>query len=500
MKENMKAFFEEYKDKKNAYQIALSTMYYDLTTIAPKNGISYRNRMISILSGEAFAHEANPEHIAKIEEIAKQPDLSDVEKKELQLTLRDLEELRSLPKDVYVSLRKTIADSESAWAEAKQNNDYQLFKPHLIQVIEKQKEVLKYVDKDTSDYDYMLDRFQIGMNIEKYDAFFKEVKEELLPLIQRIQKEGKEIDDHILHEKFDVKEQEAFMEELNDYLQVNRKECYMTTTEHPFTEFFSAHEARITTHYYEYNVMSAIFSTIHEYGHALYGLQVDEAYEGTSLSSGIGFAMHESQSRFMENHIGRHPAFWAVNYPKLQKHFPKQLGDVSLDDFMKMINVSRPSFIRTEADELTYPIHILIRYELEKQIFNGQVDYEQLDTMWNDKYEEYLGIRPHNASEGILQDMHWGAANLGYFPTYALGSAFAAQFYHAMSKEIDVDNALRERNFSFISEWLKTHIHHYGAYKDADDILMEVSGEPFNPHYYIQYLKDKYSALYGITE
>ena len=244
--------------------------------------------------------------------------------------------------------------------------------------------------------------------------------------------------------------------------------------------------------------MSAIFSTIHEYGHALYGLQVKEAYDGTALSSGIGCAMHESQSRFMENHIGRSKAFWEVNYPKLQKHFPTQLGQVSLDDFMRMINVSRPSFIRTEADELTYPIHILIRYELEKEIFNGNVDYDQLETMWNDKYEEYLGIRPQHAKEGILQDMHWGAANLGYFPTYALGSAYAAQFYHQMEQDMDVEDVLRKKDFAKISGWLKENIHQYGAFKDPQQILMDVTGEEFNPNYYISYLKEKYAKLYQI--
>lgn len=499
MKENLKTFYQEYKDKKNAYQLALSTLYYDLTTIAPKHGISYRNRMMSILSGESFAHVADPVNIAKLEEIANESDLTPEERKEIQLQLRELDELRHLPKEVYVDFKKTVGDSESAWAEAKQKDDYQLFKPHLINVIKKQKEVLTYVDKEVSDYDYMLDRFQIGMNIEKYDAFFNEVKKELLPLIQKIQQEGKKIDDSLLFEQFDIKEQEAFMQELNAYMQVDPKECYMTTTEHPFTEFFSAHETRITTHYYEHNLMSAIFSTIHEYGHALYGLQVNDAYEGSPLSSEIGFAMHESQSRFMENHIGKHPAFWSVNYPKLQKHFPKQLGNVSLDDFMKMINVSRPSLIRTEADELTYPIHILIRYELEKEIFNGEVDYDQLDKMWNDKYEEYLGIRPPHDSEGILQDMHWGAAHLGYFPTYALGSAFAAQLYHQMEQELDVGKALKNGDFQQISDWLKTHIHQYGAYKDADEILMDVCRETFQPSYYINYLKEKYSHLYEVA-
>ena len=483
---DLEKFFQDYKEKKSAYQMALSTMYFDQATIAPKNGIPYRNHMTAILSGEAFDQMADMESIRKIEELAKQENLTPERKKELQLLLRELNDLRVLPREVYVDYRRTIADSEAAWHEAKEQDDYQIFKPHLIKVIEKQKEVLSYIHDKKSDYDYMLDSYQINTDIAYYDRFFDAIRKELLPFLKKLLKEGTPIDDSPLFASFPVSEQEAFMQELLDYMKVNDKECYMTTTEHPFTDFFSAHEARITTHYHEHNVMSAIFSTIHEYGHAQYGLQVKEAYEG-------------SQSRFMENHIGRNRAFWEVNYPKLQKHFPKQLEAVSLDDFMKMINVSRPSFIRTEADELTYPIHILIRYELEKEIFNGTVDYDHLDTMWNDKYEAYLGIRPEHDKEGILQDMHWGGALLGYFPTYALGSAFAAQFYHQMEQDIDVEEALRSQAFEQISGWLKENIHQYGAYKDADELMMDVCGEAFDPKYYINYLKNKYAKLYQIT-
>ena len=496
---DLEAFFHEYKEKKNAYQMALSTMYYDQATIAPKNGIPYRNRMTAILSGEAFDQMADKKSIQRIEELARQENVSAERKKELQLLLRELNELRVLPREVYVEYRRTIADSEAAWHEAKEQDDYQLFKPHLISVIEKQKEILSYVTDKKSDYDFMLDSYQINTDIAYYDRFFDAIRKELLPFLQKLLKEGTPIDDSLLFTAFDIKEQEAFMQELMDYMKVNDRECYMTTTEHPFTDFFSAHEARITTHYHEHNVMSAIFSTIHEYGHAQYGLQVKEAYEGTSLFSGIGTAMHESQSRFMENHIGRNRAFWEVNYPKLQQHFPKQLQDVSLDDFMRMINVSRPSFIRTEADELTYPIHILIRYELEKEIFNSTADYDNLDTMWNDKYEEYLGIRPEHDRDGILQDMHWGGALLGYFPTYALGSAFAAQFYHQMEQDMDVEEALRSGAFEKISGWLKENIHQYGAFKDADELMMDVCGESFDPKYYIEYLKNKYAQLYQIS-
>ena len=497
MEQELRKFFEEYKKINAAYSMAASTMYFDMATIAPANGISYRNEMFSILAGESFAYQMNPESLKKLEQL--QAITEDEElKEELKLQFRLLESVRKVPKDVFVNFRKTLADSEEAWQKAKNQNDYQIFKDHLIQVIKGQKELLTYVDKDCSDYDYLLDQYQIGLSREKYDEFFQLIKDELIPFIKQIVTEGKHIDQSPLLQHFDIKEQEAFMKELQDYLQVNPKECYMGTTEHPFTDFFSAHEARITTHYYENNVLSAILSTVHEYGHALYSLQVNENYDGTPFKDAIGCGMHESQSRLLENHIGRNRAMWEVNYPKLQAHFPEQLKDLSLDDFMDIVNSSQPSLIRTEADELTYPIHILIRYELEKQIFDGDVDYEKLDQMWNDKYEEYLGVRPEKDSEGILQDMHWGAGDLGYFPTYALGSAYAAQFFHTMEQQIDVNEALRTSHFEIITNWLKENIHKYGARYSADEILIKATGEPFNPHYYIDYLKNKFKKVYNL--
>lgn len=491
-------FFNEYKEICAAYQLAGSTMYFDLATIAPKAGVAYRNKMLSILAGEGFSYQMNPEYLKRLEEIYQKAEEGSRLKKELTLYFRLIEDVRKLPKDVYVKRKQILADSQSTWEQAKLKNDFSLFQPCLKKVIDSQREVFTYLDKSCSDYDYLLDRYEMGTNAGMYDSFFTGVKEKLLPLIREIGMRGKKIDDSVLFEKYDVKEQEAFAEELKDYMQVDRDCCYMGVSEHPFTEFFSAKETRITTHYHEDSLMSAILSTVHEYGHALYALQVDEKYDGTAFKDAIGSAMHESQSRLMENHIGRNMAFWEINYPKLQKHFPERLKNISLERFVEMINVSRPSLIRTEADELTYPVHILIRYELEKEIFDGNIDVTRLDSLWNDRYKKYLGVCASCPSEGILQDIHWSGGEFGYFPTYALGSAYAAQFFHAMEKEISVEEALRKGDFQVISKWLKENIHQYGAAKTADEILVLSTGEPFNPGYYIDYLVDKYTKLYQL--
>lgn len=495
MNQELLNFYKEYKDKVNAYHFALSTMYFDQATIAPKKGADYANTMTSILAGECFAYECNPENIKKIEELYASND-DQTTKKELELRLKALNEVASLPKETYIAYQKCVADCETVWHEAKQKQDYALFKPHLESVFKMLNEVLSYNKKPTSAYNKLLDQYQDGMTQEKYDVFFDKIKETLLPFIQKIKQEGKKIDDSILFTSFDIKKQEAFMEKIQDYLHVDRETCYMGTTEHPFTSSFSLQDARITTHYYENNVMSAILSTIHEYGHALYGLQVNPAFAATTLETNIGMALHESQSRFLENHIGRSRAFWEINYPLMQQYF-SQLKSITLDEFMEMINITRCSLIRTEADELTYPIHILIRYELEKELFEGKLDFNNLDRVWADRYEQYLGVRPANDAEGILQDTHWSGASFGYFPTYAYGSAVAAQLYHQLCKDIDVEDALKN-DFTKITKWLKEHVHQYGALKTIDEILIETTKEPFNPDYYINYLINKFSKIYGI--
>lgn len=497
MVETLRKAFKEYKDTQKAYAFALSTMYYDIATIAPKKGIAKRNEAMAFLSGEAFSKATNKESLAMIEELGKITNDTE-EKREISLFLKGMEYDRVLPKDVYVAMHKSINDSEAAWHEAKEKDDYASFAPYLKDVIIKQKEALHYVNKPSTDYDYLLDRFEDGMDMKQYDVFFSAIKQQLVPLIKKINASNYVIDDSVLYQSYDVEKQAKFNEQLLDYLGMDRDRCILGLTEHPFTDFFSENEARITTHYYEHDVMSGIFSTLHEYGHALYSLQTKPEYDGTALKDNIGYAMHESQSRFMENHIGRHPAFWSVQYPILQSYFPEQLSKVSFDDFMSMINVSRPSFIRTEADELTYPLHVLIRYEIEKEIFNGHVDLDTLETMWNDKYEEYLGIRPQTSREGILQDMHWGGGSFGYFPTYALGSAYAAQFYDAMEKQLPVEEYLKTNQFDKIAKWLKDNIHYVGAYQSANDILKQTTGSPFHAQYYIDYLTNKYRKLYHL--
>lgn len=492
-----KKFYQDYLNKLQAYALAVNTISFEQYTFAPKDGIPYSNEMLSILSEEAFKIENDPETIEQIKDYYETLDDS-LEKKEIKERLEKLEDSRSIPSDIYANYVKLSSDAMMIWHKAKEENNYEIFKPYLQQIVEKRMELLTYSPRynGKNAYDLLLDTYEKGMNQEKYDAFFQKVKESIIPLIKKVNESTHTISDEIMNHPFAIERQEQFMKTIGDFLQIDYNKVYLDTTEHPFTSSFSHGDARITTHYYENSFLSAILSTIHEYGHALYGLQVDPEFEGTMFYE-PHCAAHESQSRFLENYIGRSEAFWQANYSKLVEQFP-EFKDTSLKELVSMINKSTCSLIRTEADELTYPLHILIRYELEKEMINQTIDYDKLPEIWADKYEEYLGVRPTTYSQGILQDIHWSTGDLGYFPSYALGSAYGAQLYKTMEKQIDVEDALLNHHFEIITNWLKENVHQYGASRSMEDIVEMVTGEPFNPDYYIEYLTQKYTKLYQL--
>ena len=271
----------------------------------------------------------------------------------------------------------------------------------------------------------------------------------------------------------------------------------MAVSAHPFTTNLHNHDVRITTAYNDH-VDDSIFSVIHECGHGIYEMGIPNELTQTPVGQGISMGMHESQSRFFENIIGRSLAFWEPVYGKLQETFPDQLGKISLEQFVRGINKVTPGLIRIQADELTYSLHVMIRYEIEKMLVEEGLDVEKLPEVWADKYEEYLGVRPKDVSQGVLQDIHWSQGSIGYFPSYALGSAFGAQFFASMKKKMDFDGLLRNGEIRVIREFLRENIHKYGKLKTSRQILKEVTGEDFNPQYYVDYLIEKYGRIYHI--
>ncbi len=500
MKLEFAPFYQELIDQLAAYQLATSTIYTDMYTIAPKKGAPRAGEAMAVLSQAAFELEHDPETIAKIEEYAKTLPEGSLEKKEISYRLENLEDTKNIPSEFVLACAKDQSESETLWHEAKEKSDYAMFRPLLEKVINNAIKTATYSPRYNGEnaYDLLLDSYEKGMDQEQYDAFFDVVKEELIPLIAKVNA-AKPIDTTFMNTEFDIDRQAKFNEKLLEYLNMDPERVYLSTTEHPFTNFYSHDDVRITTHYYPDQFLSAALSTVHEYGHALYALQMDADFDKTMLVNAVGCAAHESQSRFLENHIGRTESFWKANYPMLCEIFP-EFKDVPVEDLVRMINASKPSLIRTEADELTYPLHIVIRYEIEKMMADKTLDYDKLPEIWADKYEEYLGIRPENDKVGVLQDMHWSAGNIGYFPSYALGSAYAAQLYEKMAEELDVNEALESGRFDLITDWLEKNVHHYAASMSMKEIVEKVTGKSFDPHIYTNYLKDKYTKLYNLDE
>lgn len=495
-KEKLQAY-QDWLFRKSAYDMALSIIMTDKMTVAPAGGSEYRDARTAYLSGELFSIVTAPEIIALLKEMKDDPDLDGDTKRAAYLYYKEAVDTVCIPKDEFIAAQELMNKSYDAWLEAKTKNDYSIFEPYLTKVIEIKKKEYEYRNRDMDLYDQMLDDFEPGMNREKYDVFFNALKERLVPLIQKVAA-AQQVDDSFLYQHYDIDGQKRFTADLLKYLHFDPEWGYQNETEHPFTNWVCENDCRTTTKYLENNVASAILSTVHEVGHATYEHDCDDRYDGMILSEGISSGMHESQSRLFENYLGRTAAFWEYNLPLLQKQFPEQLKDVTPQQFADAVNVARCSLVRTEADELTYPLHILVRYEIEKGLFDGSISTAGLDQTWNAMYKKYLGVDVPDASKGILQDVHWSDGSFGYFPTYALGSAFAAQFTAKMREEIDVDEALRSGHFEICVEWLKEHIHRYGCRYDADEIMKIATGREFDVNYYLDYLEEKYTKLYHL--
>ncbi len=489
--------YRETGKKINAYDLVLSTASYDRLTIAPKKGASYRNEMMAVLEGEAFSVMTDPKYIEAVLKLAS-CDLKDPLKREIALVKKSLEDIIKFTKEEQMAFSLAQMESNEAWEKAKHENDYPSFEPHLKKMFEMTMARSKKRAPEKDPYEVCLDDYEEGMTKKDYDRFFKLLRKELVPLIEKVAAKQEEVDDSFLFKYYPVEKQAEFMPLLCDFLGFDPSWGYMGVSEHPFTNGFSRNDVRITTNYDEHNVTSAIFSVIHEAGHATYEHQIDAKYEGTAVGNFISSGMHESQSRFFENYLGRRKSFWTTLYPKLQELFPENLKDVSLDAFVRAINASRPSLVRTDADELTYPMHIVVRYEIEKGVFDGSISMEKLNETWNRKYREVLGVEVPNDTAGILQDTHWSDGSFGYFPTYALGSAIGAQLLHRMEQDFDIDAELEKGNFKALTEWLKKNLQHYAALYDYKTLIRMVCGEEFDPKYYIRYLKDKYKKLYRI--
>ena len=489
--------YEEYMFKLSAYGLVLGTTSFDAHTVAPKGGSEYRNERMAFIAGESYSLETSDELLQLLEKLNEDESLDDTRRRIVKWHLKDLKRTKCLPKEFFVEFQNVLMDANVAWEKAKNANDYQIFKPWLLKVIEMTKKRLTYLPDGDKGYDALLDEYEPGMTMARYDEFFELIKKKLVPVIKAI-REKPQIDDSFNYLHYPADQQAKVSKLVMDYIGFDFNTGILSTTEHPFTHPLHKHDVRVTTHYYENSLISSIFSVIHECGHANYNQSIRDDLADTYVFDNISSGMHESQSRLFENYLARSYHFWDNLFEPLKEIFPEQLKNITQKQFVDAVNKVECSLVRTEADELTYPLHILVRYEMEKGIFDGTIDLERLDEIWDEKYEQYLGVRAEKASQGILQDVHWSDGSFGYFPTYALGSGYAAQFMKAMRKDLDVDECLASNQFGRIKDWLREHIHQYGGlYLPSEQIVM-ATGYEFDPHEYTDYLIEKYSTLYNL--
>ena len=497
--ENALKILNETEATISAYRNAMATISYDGSTIAPAGSAASRADTMAVLSQACYQLSMSEDMKNTLYFLKEHMDeLNDLDARRVKMLVKDFDRMSKIPMDEYVAYSRLLSTSDAVWHEAKAKNDFAMFLPYLEQVFATAKKFAGYIAPEKDPFAVYLDDCEEGFTREAADAFFNKVKEDLVPLIHKI-KAAAPIDDSFLHLTYPEADQAKITEILMDKLLIDRNHCAWGTTEHPFTTSFSKYNVRLTTHFYENNLDFGISSTAHEAGHAQYELNCKDELYNTCLSGGASTAMHECSSRFFENMIGRDFGFMSTLLPEIQKIFPEQLKDVTAEQFYRACNkVVEPSMIRIRADELTYSLHILIRYEMERMYFDGELECKDFPAKWNELYKQYLDVDVPNDTDGVLQDTHWGSGLIGYFPSYSLGSAYAAQIYDAMTEKFDVKAALATGNIQPIFDYLKENLWQYGASRTADELLNAMTGKSFDPSHYTNYLVKKFSALYNI--
>lgn len=474
----------------------------DAMTAAPQDTAVGRSAVMEYLSNEryaAFASEKTGELLQKLAE--RKAELPARTARQAEFLKRDYDRMKAVPQDEYVRYDVLLSEAQNVWVKAKRDNDFAAFAPYLEKIVAAQ---LRFIDQywdpkhEKKPYDVLLNEYEYGLTQEFLDNFFAEVKKTIVPLVHAISEKGWQPRSDFLHQEAPIEKQRELSDYLMKVLTIDRAHCGIAETEHPFTLEFNKDDVRITTHYHLDEVMSSFYSVMHEGGHALYELHIGDDLRFTSLASGASSSIHESISRFFENIIGRSKGFCAFILPKLQELFPEQFADVSPEEFYAAVNIAQPSLIRTEADELTYCLHVMVRYEIEKALIKGEITVADLPRVWDEKMKEYLGVDVPNDTQGVLQDSHWSSGYFGYFPTYAMGNAYGAQMCERMKLDVNVEDCCAKGDLAPVVSWLDEHVFRYGCMLDPVPLFEQYCGAKFTPEPYCRYLKEKYGEIYGL--
>ncbi|MBK8984727.1 MAG: carboxypeptidase M32 [Chloroflexi bacterium] len=481
---------------------ALAVLSWDKEVNMPPGGLSARIQQMTTLNRFTHILSTSDEMGELIENAAAEcqdAPYDSIEASLIRLLRRTYEDGRKLPPEFVTRSSQVSGQAHAAWVQARANNQFATFQPWLEQVVELCQEMAELYGYEDEKYDALLDKYEFGMKTAEVRAIFGAVKAELVPLLQAIVERGTAVDDSIVHQSFDVAAQQEFARYITQAIGYDFSRGHLGTVVHPFATSFSRDDARITTRWYPDFLNPSLFGALHEAGHGMYEQGTHPNLARTPLARGTSLGIHESQSRMMENLVGRSRGFWRAHYPKLQSLFPAQLGSHTAEDFYRAINKVQPSFIRVEADELTYNFHIILRFELEQAMLNGDLAAKDLPTAWNAKMETLLGVTPPTDSEGCLQDVHWTRPGFGYFPTYALGNLYAAQLWEtAVTQTPAILDELNQGQTTSLLAWLGENIHRHGRKFTPGELVQHVTGQPLGHAAFMRYATNKFSDLYGL--
>jgi len=478
---------------------------WDQETYMPQNSVEERSSQLALLS--ALIHEKLTsasmasifKEIKNFKDISFEKDIPENDRYFIRKIFNAYKKQSLLPVSLVKEISKQASISQHTWAKAKEDNNYKLFMPELEKMISLQKQKAECYGYTETPYNALLDDYEKGSTVSQLDKIFFDVELRVKNLLDKIlTSTGMPVDigDSFLYGKFDADKQDAVGRKLLEWLGFDFNSARMDTSAHPFTTTLGFSDVRITTHYKENYFPAGLYSIIHECGHALYEMGFSKELKGTSLSEGTSLGIHESQSRFWENMVGRGKGFAKLFWPVFCSYFADAGKNRTYKDFFMAVNKVKPSLVRINADEVTYNLHIIIRYRLEKLLVEDNLSVADLPAAWNNLYKDLLGLTPDSDSTGVLQDIHWSMGAIGYFPTYLLGNLYAAQFMATMEKETgNVDDLVEAGNFKIILDWLRNNIHKYGSLYTPDELVQKVTGQPLDPSYFLNYLDKKYSGM-----
>lgn len=501
----MNASFTAFRQKLvNLAQLksAIAVLNWDREVFMPPKGNGPRAEMLAYLAGELHEKVVSKEFRKLLDESKAAADahqLGPGEQAVVREIWRDVSREEKLPVKFVMELTQVASEAHHVWIEARKKKEFHLFAPHLTRIVELKRREAELVGYEKTPYDALLDTFEPYATTEEISRTLGDLRNFLVPFLAKIRNAKSKVSRHPIAGDFDIAKQKAFSERAARQIGYDFEAGRLDTSAHPFSTSFHPLDSRITTRYDRSEFMQAISGVIHETGHALYEQGLPSAQFGTPLGEAVSLGIHESQSRLWENLVGKGRAFWTYFYPFLQVEFPAPLKSVSLETFYRAINTVEPSFIRVEADEVSYNLHIILRFEIEKALIEGEIMVEDLPRVWNAKMKELLGLDVPDDSLGVLQDVHWSGGAIGYFPTYSLGNLYSAQFFAAAQRAIPgLEKSMAQGDFSGLLRWLHENIHEHGKMYSARDLVVRATGEALNSRYFTEYLSRKFGEIYEL--